>query len=102
MRLLIFFDLPVVTKKQRKVYADFRKYLIKNGYMMIQYSIYSKIFNNRDSLNNHINILNKNVPQEGHLRIMAVTEKQYSKMIIIIGGKSNQEKVLTIDPFVLL
>lgn len=102
MRLLVFFDLPVITKKQRKVYADFRKYLIKNGYMMMQYSIYSKIFNNRDALNNHINILNKNVPQEGHLRIMMVTEKQYSKMVIIIGGKSNQEKVLTIDPFVLL
>lgn len=102
MRLLVFFDLPVVTKKQRKVYSDFRRYLIKNGYMMIQYSIYAKIFNNRDALNNHVNTLNKNVPQEGHLRLMMVTEKQYANMVIIIGGKSNQEKVLTIDPFILL
>jgi len=102
MRLILFFDLPNVTLKERRIYNDFRKYLIKNGYIMIQFSVYSKIFNNKDAALNHIDILKRNVPQIGHIRLMLVTEKQYANTIIIIGGKSNQEKLLTVDPFLLL
>lgn len=102
MRILLFFDLPVITKKQRKIYSDFRKYLIQQGYLMIQYSVYVKIFNNRDAAMKHTNSLYKNVPQEGHLRILIVTEKQYSKMQIIIGGKTNQEKIITKHPIIFL
>lgn len=102
MRLILFFDLPMVLKRDKKIYADFRKYLIKNGYVMIQYSVYCKIFNNRDAAIKHINILNRNIPSKGYIRLMLVTEKQYNNSIIIIGGKSNQEKVLTIDPFIVL
>ena len=54
MRLMLFFDLPVKTKKERRVYANFRKYLISKGYMMIQYSVYVKIFANKVRLN-HVN-----------------------------------------------
>ena len=102
MRLILFFDLPMVLKRDKKIYADFRKYLIKTGYVMIQYSVYCKIFNNRDAAIKHINILNRNIPSKGYIRLMLVTEKQYNNSIIIIGGKSNQEKVLTIDPFIVL
>ena len=42
MRLILFFDLPVVSKEDRRIYATFRKYLIKNGYIMMQYSVYYK------------------------------------------------------------
>lgn len=102
MRLLLFFDLPMITKSDRKIYSDFRKYLIKNGYIMIQFSVYSRIFNNRDSAIRHVNILYKNVPTKGYIRLMLVTEKQYNNSIIIIGGKTNQERIITIDPFVML
>lgn len=102
MRLLLFFDLPMVSQKEKKIYSDFRKYLIKNGYIMIQFSVYCKIFNNRDSAVKHINMLYKNIPSRGYIRLMLVTEKQYNNSIIVIGGKSNQEKVLTVDPFILL
>lgn len=102
MRLILFFDLPVVTRNERKIYSVFRKYLIKNGFMMIQFSVYSRIFNNYDAATKYIKTLMKNCPEVGHIRLMLVTEKQYAKTIIVIGGKSNQEKVLTIDPFVLL
>ncbi|HHU56165.1 MAG TPA: CRISPR-associated endonuclease Cas2 [Acholeplasmataceae bacterium] len=102
MRLLLFFDLPNVTLKERKIYNDFRKYLISNGYIMIQFSVYSKLFNNKDAANNHIKILMRNAPKTGHIRLMLVTEKQYANTIIVVGGKTNQEKILTVDPFVLL
>jgi len=102
MRLLLFFDLPTITEKDRKTYTYFRKYLIRNGYIMIQYSVYGKIFNNRDAARNHIKTLYKNIPLKGYIRIMLVTEKQYNKSIIIIGGKSNQEEILTVNPFVII
>lgn len=102
MRLVLFFDLPMVTKQERKTYAKFRKYLIKNGYMMMQLSVYCKIFPNREAAINHIGVLRKNVPKNGQVRIMVVTEKQYSKIEIIVGGKSNQESIVTSDSFIKL
>ncbi len=59
MRLILFFDLPVVSKEDRRIYATFRKYLIKNGYIMIQFSVYCKIFANREAAVKHVSILQK-------------------------------------------
>ena len=102
MRLILFFDLPMTTKKERKIYANFRKYLIKNGYMMMQFSVYCKIFPNREAAVNHIAILRRNVPVEGQIRIMVVTEKQYAKIEIIVGGKSLQEELINDESFIKL
>lgn len=102
MRLVLFFDLPMVTKKEKKVYADFRKYLIKNGYLMMQFSVYCKIFNNRDAAKNHVEILRKNLPGIGQIRIMVITETQYKKMEVVVGGKSRQEEVVDIQAFLQL
>lgn len=102
VRLLLLFDLPMNTKDEKRKYTQFRKYLIKNGYLMVQYSVYCKIFSNREAAINHINILRKNVPKEGQIRIMLVTEKQYSKMEIIVGGKSKQEEIVSSDSFIKL
>jgi len=66
---------------------------------MIQYSIYTKILANRDSSESEKQFIKKIVPENGNIRIMVVTEKQYAKMEIIIGGISNQEKTLTEDNF---
>lgn len=90
MRLVLFFDLPMTTRKEKRIYAHFRKYLIKNGYMMMQYSVYCKIFPNREAAVKHVNILRKNVPNAGQIRLLMVTEKQYSKIEIIVGGKSRK------------
>jgi CRISPR-associated protein Cas2 len=102
MRLLLFFDLPMTTKKERRVYAAFRKYLISKGYIMLQFSVYVRIFANREAVSNHISIIKKNVPKEGQIRIMTVTEKQYSKMEIILGGISRQEDIITSDPLIVV
>lgn len=102
MRILVFFDLPVETRKERRIYAEFRKYLIKNGYSMLQYSVYAKISNNRDAANKHILQLRRNVPFVGSIRVMLVTEKQYARMDIIIGGKSRQEEKITPEPLLIL
>ena len=98
MRLILFFDLPVITKEQRKIYIQFRKFLIKNGYIMMQYSVYCKIFANREAAVKHVGVLGKNVPKSG--QILLVTEKQYSKIEIIVGGKSLQEELVNGDSFI--
>lgn len=102
MRLVIFFDLPVKTKKQIRIYTRFRKFLLSKGYMMLQYSVYSKILNNRDAATQHIDVVKKNCPNEGQVRLLMLTEKQYARMIIVIGGRSITEQKITIDPFVRL
>lgn len=102
MRLIVFFDLPVKTKREVKIYTRFRKLLISNGYMMLQYSVYSKILANRDASKQQINFIKKNCPQKGHVRMMLLTEKQYSRMEIVIGGKSRTEEKITLDPFIHL
>lgn len=100
MRLILFFDLPVTTKKDRKTYAQFRKYMIQNGYMMMQYSVYCKIFANREAAVKHVANLEKSVPKKGQIRLLLVTEKQYAKIEIITGGKSMQETILNSDSFI--
>lgn len=100
MRLILFFDLPVVTKEDRRTYAKFRKYLIQNGYMMMQYSVYCKLFANREAAVKHANILERNLPNTGQIRLLLVTEKQYSRIEIIVGGKSMQEEIVSSESFI--
>ena len=102
VRIILFFDLPMNTKKEKRVYQHCRKYLIQNGYMMMQFSVYCKIFANREAAVNHVCILKRNVPKEGQIRILLVTEKQYSKIQIIVGGKSKQEEIVTSESFTKL
>lgn len=102
MRLILFFDLPMINKSDIRIYNKFRKYLIKNGYIMMQFSVYCKLFPNRDAAVKHVAILKKNIPDKGQIRIMVVTEKQYSRIEIVVGGKSNQELIVNANSFIKL
>lgn len=70
MRMLVMFDLPVETAKQRKNYAAFRKYLIKSGFLMMQESIYSKIVQNGVGAETILNALKRIVHQKGLYRYL--------------------------------
>lgn len=102
MRLILFFDLPMTTKEDRRIYANFRKFLINNGFSRIQFSVYVKVFPNRISMTQYIDTLRNNVPAKGSIRVMGVTNKQYERMIIMVGDKTIQEEILTEDPLVIL
>ena len=102
MRILVLFDLPVSTKKDRKEYAKFRKYLINDGYDMLQFSVYSRITQNHDDSKKHIDRLSKNLPPKGSVRVMQVTEKQYNSMIILVGDRTATEDFLTPADFIEL
>ena len=102
MRILVFFDLPVASKPDRKSYAAFRKYLISDGYDMLQYSVYSRITQNHDDSQKHISRLMKHQPPKGSVRVMLVTEKQYNSMLILVGNRTAVEDFLTPADFTAL
>lgn len=102
MRMILFFDLPMTNKKQKRIYSKFRKELIKRGFFMIQYSVYTKIFANRDAAEGEKAFLKRVVPEKGNIRIMIVTEKQFARMECIVGGISDQEETITKESFILL
>lgn len=85
MRVIVFFDLPVKTKKDRREYSNFRKYLVKSGFMMMQESVYCKIALNQTVVNSLYDSLQKNKPGKGLIQVLTVTEKQFSKMEFILG-----------------
>ncbi len=97
MRLLLFFDLPVKKKEDREAYTHFRRFLLKDGYDMIQYSVYSRICKGLDGVEKHSSRLENHLPEKGHIRSMIVTEKQYAEMSILIGNKTSQERNLSAD-----
>lgn len=87
------FDLPVITEKEKKIAVKFRKFLLDDGYIMMQYSVYSRICKNNDDLNKHINRLKINSPKVGNIRLLQVTENQYNNMIMFCGTKSVEEDI---------
>lgn len=95
MRIIVFFDLPVVTKTQRKTYAKFRKFLINSGFEMIQFSVYARTTRNNDDASKYVLMVDKNKPLEGSVRVLTVTEKQYNSMILLVGEKTASEKFLS-------
>lgn len=89
MRILVMFDLPVGTAGERREYARFRKYLIKNGYLMMQESIYCKLAQNSSVADALVDNLRKNKPDSGLVQVLKITEKQYEKMEFIVGEFSS-------------
>lgn len=97
MRLIVFFDLPVQTKQQRKIYANFRKFLLEDGYVMLQFSVYVRITRNHDDLNKHINRVKRNLPSEGKVRCLSITDKQYANMLILLGENKPEEELSSLE-----
>jgi CRISPR-associated protein Cas2 len=92
MRLLVFFDLPMVNKAEKRAYVQFRRFLLNDGYDMIQWSVYGRIVNGRDAEIKHLARLADNLPPQGSIRCMTVTEKQYAGMRLLVGMPLFQEK----------
>ena len=89
MRLLLFFDLPTETSKNRLDYTRFHNFLIKNGFIMMQKSVYSKlVINNVTSAAVKAKI-SKNLPPAGIIELLEVTENQFSRIEYLIGEKQS-------------
>lgn len=89
MRILLFFDLPMETAKERKVYTQFRKFLTNEGFIMMQKSVYSKLALNNSIVNSVREKVYKNKPKRGIIQILTITEKQFTSIEYVLGQKTN-------------
>ena len=94
MRILVMFDLPTTEKEDIKIYTKFRNSLLKEGFDMLQYSVYCRVCANKFVVDKYIAILERISPSRGSIRVMYLTEKQYSNMMIITGGKTDNEIII--------
>ncbi len=92
MWVLVFFDLPTETKKDRKIYADFRKKLIQDGFTMFQFSIYLRHCASRENADVHVKRVKSFLPPAGQVGILCITDKQFGKMELFIGKKEKEVK----------
>ncbi len=86
MRMLVFFDLPTETAEDRREYRHFRKALIKNGFLMMQESVYCRLLTTPSVERSVQNMLRQNKPAKGLVQTLVVTENQFSKMQFIVGA----------------
>ena len=90
MRVIVMFDLPMVTKTDVKNYNRFRKYLIKSGFLMMQESVYSKLALNATAAEFVMKKVRANKPPAGLVQMLMVTEKQFSKIEYVMGSKNKE------------
>lgn len=102
MRLFVFFDLPIETAQQRKEYNLFHKYLIKEGYLMMQKSVYVKLVTNDGAAGAAVMRLRKHRPPEGLVQVLKVTEKQFATMEYVTGNRDAYDEVDTMEEFLVL
>ena len=94
MWLFVFFDLPTKTKKERRNAAQFRKALEKDGFTMMQYSVYIRYCPSKENMNVHIQRIRKLMPESGCTSILSITDKQYGD-ILNFNGKIEQQRFST-------
>ena len=95
MRMIIFFDLPVETAQNRRDYSHFRKYLVKNGFMMMQESVYCKLLLNQTAVSSVADGIRRHKPPKGLIQMLTVTEKQFAGMECVLG--SMESDIITSD-----
>lgn len=88
MWLFCFFDLPVETKSQRKLATGFRKDLLKDGFSMMQFSVYIRHCASRENLEAHMRRVEKFTPKTGSVSMLAVTDKQFGQILNILGSEA--------------
>lgn len=101
MRTIVFFDLPNIYYKDKRNYQLFHKFLINEGFIMLQESVYSKLALNLQQAEFNVNRIKKNAPSKGIIQVLNVTEKQYASIEYIIG-KPNSKIIDNKDRLVVL
>lgn len=88
--ILVMFDLPVLTERERKAATRFRNDLLDDGYLMVQFSVYARPCVSCEHLEKHLAKVGKVVPEAGNVRIMFMTDEQWKKSVTVIGKNYGQ------------
>ncbi len=101
MRTIVFFGLPNIYAKDRRNYNLFRKFLLNEGFLMLQESVYSKLILNSEQSKLLLERIRKKSPKKGIIQVLTITEKQYSQIEYIIG-EGNTKIINSEDKLVIL
>ena len=93
--MLVLFDLPVTTKKQRKIATKFRNRLLEDGYSMLQFSVYMRSCSSWERMKKHAHRLRLIAPSGGNIRAIMITEKQWEKSITIVSQSYTKTKKIS-------
>ena len=85
--VIVFFDLPVDTPEARKTEGDFRKDLIRDGYFMMQFSVYARPCGSADRVDTQVRRLKPKMPDRGEVRALIITDAQWGRMIVVQSKK---------------
>jgi CRISPR-associated protein Cas2 len=87
MWVMVLFDLPTETKKDRKEATKFRKILLDNGFIMFQFSIYMRFCQSVENADVHTRRVKNILPDKGKIAIFSITDKQFGRMEVFYGTK---------------
>lgn len=90
MWVLVFYDLPTETAKERKAAARFRKDIMSDGFTMFQFSIYVRNCPSVENANVHIRRVKTFLPSTGHVGILCITDKQFGEIQIFYCKKEQK------------
>lgn len=93
MWVLVLFDLPTETKKEKKAYTEFRKRLMADGFTMFQFSIYLRHCPSAENADVHIRRVKTILPKLGQIGILRITDKQFGEMELFFGKKEQEVKL---------
>ena len=85
MWLMVMFDLPTVSKEEKREYSRFRKYLLSEGFIQMQYSVYGKYCASRDNAQKYFRYIREIIPPGGYVRLLMITDKQFGEMVSLYG-----------------
>lgn len=88
MWIIVFYDLPTQTAEERKIYAEFRKNILEEGFTMFQFSAYVRPCPSRENAETHIKRVEKVLPPRGKIGILMITDKQFGMMKLYYGVSS--------------
>lgn len=85
MWLMVMFDLPTVTREEKREYSHFRRYLLGEGFVQLQFSVYAKYCSSRENSQKYYRYIRDIVPPGGYVRLLMVTDKQFGDMVSLYG-----------------
>ncbi|HSC46306.1 MAG TPA: CRISPR-associated endonuclease Cas2 [Candidatus Acidoferrum sp.] len=85
MWMMVIFDLPVGTKKERRAATKFRQFLLDQGFSMTQFSVYMRFCGGKDQAEAHAKRIERSLPKTGLVQILNFTDKQYETIISYDG-----------------
>lgn len=102
MWVMVLFDLPVITEKERKTATKFRNFLLDNSFEMVQFSVYIRPCSGKEHVERLIKLIEMNMPKEGKVDILSFTDKQYENIVTLRGNskikRNNPDQYILFQP----